>query len=334
MADPVLAQDENKDSEWAALEKWKYLDGQDEVLPLYGDSGSEGEYELDTWREIEQERGAMTRLLRKSKHQQLTNEEVNETIDHATEQLLQDWSLKRLPKLKEKAWRFWAKSRRDGSASLQIRVITFETDKLEGRINNLKKEIAGEIWSTTSQVAKQCKIMQPSLFDREDNKWRIALLRSSSVPAKPLLLPKKSKTARLPNQPKEVKQDGEDLETDRESSESSDDSLNDFVVEDEVELDNNEAVLGDDDLSMPDPDDDANFNDLASHAEESSEHAIQGAKDDRLELWGQDIPEPDSFLGRSNDESIFLEDGTPLLVRAIKTGKPHTINMTCPTLLT
>ena len=312
VADPVLAQDEYKDSEWAALEKWKYLDGQDEVLPLYGDSGSEGEYELDTWREIEQERGAMTRPLRKSKHQQLTDEEVNETIDHAMEQLIQDWSLKRLPKLKEKAWRFWTKSRRDGNASLQIRVLTFETEKLDGRINNLRKEIAGETWSKTNQVAKQCKIMQPSLFDREDNKWRIALLRSSRVPVKPLLLPKKSKTARLPKPPKEVKQDGEDLETDRESSESSDDSLNDFVVEDEVELDNNEAVLGDDDLSMPDPDDDAKFNDLASHTEESSEHDIQGAKDDCPGPWGQDIPEPDSFLGRLNDESIFLEDGTPL----------------------
>lgn len=323
VADPVVAQDENKDSEWAALEKWKYLDGQDEVLPLYGDSGSEGEYELDTWREIEQERGALTRPLRKSKHQQLTNEEVNETISHAMEQLLQDWSLKRLPKLREKAWRFWAKSRRDGNASLQIRVLTFETEKLDGRINNLRKEIAGETWSKTSQVAQQCKIMQPSLFDREDNKWRIALLRSSRVPAKPLLLPKKSKTARLPNPPKEVKQDGEDLDTDRESSESSNDSLNDFVVEDEVELDNNEAVLGDDDLSMPDPDDAAKFNDLASHAEESSEHAIQEAKDDRFGLGGQDIPEPDSFLGRLNDESIFLEHGTPLSLDHQDRETPH-----------
>ena len=311
VADPVLAQDENKDSEWAALEKWKYLDGQDEVLPLYGDSGSEGEYELDTWREIEQERGAMTRPLRQSNHQQLTIEEVNETINHAMEQLMQDWSLKRLPKLKEKAWRFWAKSRRDKSAGFQIRVLTFETEKLDGRINNLKKEIAGEIWAKTSQVAKQCKIMQPSLFDREDNKWRIALLTSSSVPAKPLLLSKKSKTARLPKPPKEVEQDEENLETDRESSESSDDSLNDFVVEDEVELDNNEAILGDDDLSMPDPDDDPKMDDLASHAEERSKHATQGTKDDRLEPCGQDIPEPDNFLGRLNDESIFVEDETP-----------------------
>ena len=312
VADPVLAQDENKDSEWAALEKWKYLDGQDEVLPLYGESGSEGEYELDTWREIEQERGAMTRPLKQSKHQQLTNEQVNETINHAMEQLIKDWSLKRLPKLREKAWRFWAKSRRDGNASLQIRVLTFETEKLDSRINNLRKEIAEEIWSKTTQIAKQCKIMQPSLFDREDNKWTIALLNSSRVPAKPLLLPKKSKTARLPNPPKEVTQDGEDLETDRESSESSNDSLNDFVVEDEVELDNNEAVLGDDDLSMPDPDDDVKFDDLASHAEESSEHAIQGAKDDLLGPEGKDIPEPGSFLGRPNDESILPKHETPL----------------------
>ncbi len=313
VADPIFAQDENKDSEWAALEKWNHLDGQDEVLPLYGDSGSEGEYELDTWREIEQERGTMTRPLRQSKHQKLTNDEVNEAINNAMKQLIQDWSLKRLPRLQEKAWRFWAKSRRDGDASLQIRVLTFETEKLDDRINNLRKEIAKEIWSKTSQVAKQCKIMQPSLFDREDNKWRIALLRSSKVPAKPLPVPKKPKAARLPNSPKELKEDEEDLETDIEASESpDDDSLNDFVVEDEIELDHNEAVLGDDDLSMPDPDDDAKVNDLPSYAVENAEHTVQGAKDDRLGPTEQDLPEPDSSLGRLNDESTFFEHETTL----------------------
>ena len=313
VADPVFAHDENKDSEWAALEKWKYLDGQDGVLPLYGDSGSEGEYELDTWREIEQEQGTITRPLRQSKHQKLTNEEVNEAINNAITQLIQDWSLKRLPKLQEKAWRFWAKSRRDGNATLQIRVLNFETEKLDGRINNLRKEIAKEIWSKTSEVANQCKIMQPSLFDREDNKWRIALLRSTREPAKPLPVPKKSKAARLPNSLEELKEDEEDLETDREASESADDdSLNDFVVEDEIELDHNEAVLGDDDLSMPDPDDDAKFNDLATHAQETSDPAVQRAKDDGLGPTEQNVPELDNFLGSLNDDSIVFEHDTPL----------------------
>ena len=155
VADPVLAQDENKDPGWAALEKWKYLDGQDEVLPLYGDSGSEGEYELDTWREIEQEQGTVTRPLKQSKHQKLTNKEVNEAMDDAMKQLIRDWSLKRLPKLQEKAWRIWVKSRRDGDTSLQIRILDSQTVKLNDRIHNLRKEIAGEIWSKSSQVAKQ-----------------------------------------------------------------------------------------------------------------------------------------------------------------------------------
>ena len=314
VADPILAQDEKKDSEWAALEKWKYLDGQDDVLPLYGDSGSEGEYELDTWREIEQERGTITRPLRQSKHQKLTNDEVNEAMDDAMKQLIRDWSLKRLPKLQQKAWRIWVKSRRDGDASLQIRLLDLETVKFNDRIHNLRKEIAGEIWSKTSQVAKQCKIIQPSLFDREDNKWRIALLKSTRVPAKPLPMPRKSKVARLPNSPKELKEDEENLATDGERSESpDDDSLNDFVVEDEIEIDHNEAVLGDDDLSMPDPDDNAKSDDPPNHAEENSVYAIQRAKDDRLGLLTeQSIPEPDDLLSKLEDEPIYFENKTPL----------------------
>jgi hypothetical protein len=39
------------------LEKYKYVEGGDEVLPLYGESDEENEFDIQTWKEIEEEQG-------------------------------------------------------------------------------------------------------------------------------------------------------------------------------------------------------------------------------------------------------------------------------------
>jgi hypothetical protein len=39
------------------LDKYNYIDGGDEILPLYGDSDEENEYDMEIWKEIEEERG-------------------------------------------------------------------------------------------------------------------------------------------------------------------------------------------------------------------------------------------------------------------------------------
>ena len=49
ISDAVCAVDEIGEESWKSLEKWNYIDDGDELLPAYGDSGSEGEYDLDTW---------------------------------------------------------------------------------------------------------------------------------------------------------------------------------------------------------------------------------------------------------------------------------------------
>ena len=50
------------------LEKYKYIDGGDEVLPLYGESDEENEYDMETWKEIEQEQGMLILYLASPDH--------------------------------------------------------------------------------------------------------------------------------------------------------------------------------------------------------------------------------------------------------------------------
>lgn len=256
VVDPALARDESEDPEWKALEKWNFMDGKDEVLPVYGDSGSEGEYDLETWREMEEERGQIARPLGTSKSAKLTSAVVQGAIDAAMEQIVRDWTLTRLPKLRLREWRLWTKSRRDRDTQSQIESLTRDVEKLETRIASLRKEIAREEWSKSSQVNKLSKIIQPSIFDREDRKWNIATLKLQKAPEKPLPAPRQSKIAKS-LEPEEVLEDGEEVLTgDTERSDISEDDLKDFIVEDDADGDAYQPVIVDDDLTMADVEDD------------------------------------------------------------------------------
>ena len=253
VADPALARDESEDPEWKALEKWNFMDGKDTVLPVYGESGSEGEYDLETWREMEKERGQIVRPLGRSQSAKLTSAEVQGAIDVAIEQIACDWTLKRLPKLKSKEWCLWAKSRRNRNSQTQIELFTRELGKLEARIVGLRKEIAQEEWSKISQINRQCKIIQPSIFDREDYTWKIATLKLQKAPEK---APPKLRQRRLAKslEPGEALGDDEEILTaDTEASDSSADNLDEFIVEDDA--DEYQPVIVDDDLTMADVED-------------------------------------------------------------------------------
>ena len=261
VADPALACDESEDSEWKALEKWNFVDGKDKVLPLYGDSDSDGEYDLETWLEMEKERGVdIARPLGRSKSAKLPSAEVQGAIDAAIEQIVHDWTLKRLPKLRFKAWRLWTKSRRNRDSPKQIASYTHELEELEIRTAGLREKIAEQEWSKTSQIKKQCNILQPTIFDREDIKWKIDILKLRKAPVK-LSLPTKPKVAKC-LQLAEAPEDGEEiLETNTESCDSSEDDLNDFIIEDDAYGDAYQSMISDD-LTMAEAEDDTDSNTL------------------------------------------------------------------------
>ena len=262
VADPALACDESEDSEWKALEKWNFVDGKDKVLPLYGDSDSDGEYDLETWLEMEKERGVdIARPLGRSRSAKLPSAEVHGAIDAAIEQNVYDWTLKRLPKLRFKEWRLWTRSRRNRDSLTQIASYTHELEGFEARTAGLREKIAEQEWSNTSQIKKQCNILQPTIFDREDIKWKIDTLNLKKAPVK-LSLPTKSRVAKC-LQPAEEPEDGEEILTaNTESCDSSEDDLNDFIIEDDAYGNAYQSNISDDDLTMAEAEDDTDSNTL------------------------------------------------------------------------
>lgn len=182
------AQFAENNSGWDFLEKWKYHHSHGDTLPLYGESGSENEYDLDTWREMELEQedkldrpeaeGPSTR-------RKLGTEEVIRTIEETVELMIEEWKKKKLPRLERKAWRVWITSRRHHHKREQIKSLELDIERLKIRLRKLKKELSAEVWSSVPQLRKQCGCLQESINDQEVSKWTIGVLELPSRPNKP-----------------------------------------------------------------------------------------------------------------------------------------------------
>lgn len=225
--------------DWDFLEKWRYQENVDSVLPLYGESGSEGEYDLDTWQEIEDEEGTIQRPLGRSRSRHIDSKEVAEAIDAAMEELTARWKETKLPILEGKARRIWIKSRRDENKREQIKNALDLVADRDKRLIKLKQAITEEVWSSKQQVKKQCKSMQETIFEREELLWKILVWGSRTVPPKPLVgTRKKNNFAKAPSTHDSLGDDEEDLVSTVSALHSSDDEgLDDFVVSDEGSVD-------------------------------------------------------------------------------------------------
>ena len=255
VTDPGLALDED-DGSWDALEKWKYMIN-DETLPRYGDSGSEGEYDLDTWREMEAESGTIARPNGSSRSRKLSKEEVDKALKTAVQIMRDEWQLKQRLKLQHKAWRLWARARRDGTKQLQEESLIQRRKELQERVQSLLKEIQGEEWTKLTEVMRQARIMQPSVFDQEECQWKLAVIQSKQAPQKLPSVARKPQT-RPATLPTEALKDGEEiLDSDISTVEDSesDDGLEGFIVDDEMDGNDSQLINGDDDTVMADVED-------------------------------------------------------------------------------
>jgi SNF2 family DNA or RNA helicase len=233
-----------------ALEKYRHIDGGDEVLPLFGESDEDGEYDIETWREIEEERGTQEKASIVSKRHPLTSEEVSEAIDQGMALLHTKWHNEQLPKRQPKAWSIWQKSRTRNTKREKINAAQQHLDRIvNDRLVKMRQEILNDKWTTQKQVHRQCQIMEQSIFDREDLLWQISVLEQTKPPAKPSppnLPAPKSKKTKVQQLDLEAEEDIIDTESD---SASSGDEMEGFIVSDEESerTDANELVIGSDD---------------------------------------------------------------------------------------
>ncbi|KAI0905039.1 hypothetical protein F4823DRAFT_567141 [Ustulina deusta] len=200
----------------------------DMVLPLYGDSDDDMEYDSDTWREIEAER--IENDLKRSLPKGLTIEEITSTIDRVLQEMASEWGRSKLPKYVSKANRIWNDARRSGLKDAIDRARR-ELHEFEARIVKCKETTRKNDYRNVKELEQLLSSIEPSVFDREHRLWLISVLTSPSEPAK---ISRPREPRERPQKPQPVLADDEEILT----SDSEDDLRNFIVDDDNIPLSN------------------------------------------------------------------------------------------------
>ncbi|KAL8819051.1 MAG: hypothetical protein Q9223_002429 [Gallowayella weberi] len=214
--------------DWDYLKKWDHTLDTGTILPIYGESGSEGEYDSDTWREMEKENGKLSKPLGRSKKlKNMSQRESTNIIDLAMQRMIEDWNEKQLPKLARTAWTLWMRSRRDQSMHTRIYTLEYEIVHLETRLAKLRKGVADQPWTSAARIKRQCESMRRTVYELENSRWTIGILQSDDRPDRP---PKV-----LKNKPASKSfrhEDCTEVETSMDEI-STDEDLGSFIVDDD-----------------------------------------------------------------------------------------------------
>ena len=326
-----LPQQKDDVHEYDYLEKWRHV-GQDAILPPLGDSGSEGDYDSDTWREMEEEKADLQTTREQQRRGVISPDQVAEAIELGIQNLIEKWKLEKLPKREPTAWSLWRKSRRTRTKNPLIR----NAQEIINQINNqrlpkIRQEIAKQSWGTVQQVEKQCMIMEQSIFEREDFLWRISVLSRRSEPERPPPRKKKVIPARLPRSHSLVREDEEVLESDsdRDRGQDEEEEADDFVSEDYVtsgrqqEDAQNWMADADDESSQAmdiDGDDEVNAVLPTRRTAKSPNGELEGSNsqsNDDLENTSSQRSSPSTFIS-ATDEPLKGTDKVQLLAKGPK----------------
>lgn len=245
---PALDLDSNSNHDWDYLLKWNNIDGGDKILPVFGESDDENEYDSETWKEIQAENGPQSKAL-KSRHQKyLSPDEIKEAIEESIQELVLKWREKVLPKKEATAYRVWRKAKKEKNHRANIKAAQDGIKPLDERISKIREELlkSSMNWTKKDLVRKQVRgSMLQTVMDREDLKWYIKLMGRKEAPAKPLK--KVQKPKRVDQQGNELPQENEE-EADNEEeigsssdedgfSEDEGDEMDGFIIGDPITLD-------------------------------------------------------------------------------------------------
>ncbi|KAE8369142.1 P-loop containing nucleoside triphosphate hydrolase protein [Aspergillus caelatus] len=119
------------------VSRYPVQDESQDAFPLYGDSGSEGEFDEETWQEIEDENpGGWSR-----KPSKLTPTEKESVIRDCVSQYESKWLDSCLPKEKPKARKLWLKAKKGRFTNQEIKGLVRKITSLNKRLRKLQDAV-------------------------------------------------------------------------------------------------------------------------------------------------------------------------------------------------
>lgn len=215
---------------WAKIfAKYELLDADDEVLPPFGDSGSEASLDSETWAEITPDHKPVNQGPDAA---QLTGEDVVSIVSQYIADQEELWKNERLPKHLPIARYLWEEAQRNAAVKSDC------SDRLRhlvSRLDGQQRAIQGIDYRSRIKIEKSCAAMDTTISEICFQRWRLNVLTSAMCP--PVV-----ETPRKAPQPRKKPLDPVDSDDDRSVDLGSDtefpsdsDDLTDFVISDSEE---------------------------------------------------------------------------------------------------
>lgn len=313
LSSPTFAQSDTANGDWSYLEKWNHQTVEDKILPIYGESGSEGEYDPQTWHEIEAEKKGANPAVYRAKKNYLTQAEVEKTLQDAEKEMVARWEVTKKPGLHRKARSFWEVHKNDPRERSQLKL---SLERLEKRLLKIRSEIMKVEWSSRKQLQRQCTSMEASVFDREEISYSISILN------------KKTSPPRMPPEPSNKSKGGQRYRSRVEKwSDSSD--LDDFISEDGF-LTAHESATGVYEVSKGSEDTDMIYDDEPNEISHTPDDELDN---ESIRRSTSSLPSPNQstliFQKRVDYQSNFIDltqksDSSSLETSPVKT-QPSTV---------
>ncbi|KAJ5958322.1 SNF2-related protein [Penicillium vulpinum] len=187
-----------------------------DVLPVYGESSDEGEYDTDTREEMEEDevepRPDTSGDLGMAEYNAIIDEYIKEKDKHCVEN--------RLPKEQPKAFQIWRSGQ--NLPSMENKALARLTH-LEKRCQALRKALVEAQHSSRSSLHQACACLDPTIVDICLARWKFSILKQTTAP------PKVDRPPRTPRVSKpNVNSDGEEtLSSDSDSVHNTGDEIQD-----------------------------------------------------------------------------------------------------------
>lgn len=234
------------------LQRYPVEEDDRNAIPLYGDSGSEGTYDEETWQEILDEREDPA----SRKPTKLTPADVDSIMEGSIAKFESKWHHDHRPREEPKAWRLWRTAKKNKCTNHEINVFTHEIGRLENRLRKIQDAIRESEYVSKAELESQCQSMEQTVFNIQALKWRVSVLEQVDCP------PKVAAVARKPRQAAKPRTDADEESLYSESDGfieediSSDEQLQ-MHLDDGPEIDqqrrasNAASTLSDDDVVLP-----------------------------------------------------------------------------------
>lgn len=218
-----------------------------DLFPLYGDSGSEGQFDEETWEEMQIEAKELqenTNQPNPAEKASLSREECMELIANHIAQKEDLWKEKRLPKELPKAPKIWDRSHMNGSLEQDKSDLSRRIFLYQKRLEKLKAGLLEVDSKDRAFFLLSCASLDNTISDICLDKWTLQILELENRPPRVEPPPRIPKPQKEPLNFRDDESLASEMDTDLESS--VDESESDESESEEGESDFIEIDLEDD----------------------------------------------------------------------------------------